>query len=73
MKLTLTESLNKFIESLDETDRAKLVITDNTMESTDPNISDKLFKFGKARLAEVGEEIRAFNKQLREEHPEYFE
>ena len=73
MRLTLNENAKKFIETLDETDKTKLIFTENTVESDDVNISDKLKVYMKNRFSKIGDEIEAFNKQLQAEHPEYFE
>jgi hypothetical protein len=73
MKLDLTESVKKFIETLDETDLAKVTITSDALESDDAAISSKAFEYVKTMLAGIGKEIREYNKQLQAEHPEYFE
>jgi hypothetical protein len=73
MKVKLTESNKHFIDTLCEEDRAKVIVTDDTIESSDESMHDKLMAYHKAKLAEMAEEIRAFNKQLKAEHPEYFE
>ena len=72
MKLTLNENAKKFIDTLDDVDRAKLIITEDTVESDDLGISEKFFDYAKARISKIGDEIRAFNRQLQAEHPEYF-
>ena len=73
MKVRLTESNKGFIETLNDEDRAKVIVTDTTIESDDDTMHDKLLAYHKARLAEMGAEIRAFTDKLRVEHPEYFE
>lgn len=73
MKLELTESVKKFIETLDEADLANATITDDTFESDDEGISNKVFEYVKARLNAAADRIDAINKQLHVEHPEYFE
>ena len=73
MRIKLTENVRKFIDTLDESDLERVNITDDTFESNDEVIRDKLMNHRRARLAEIGADIREFNKQLRAEHPEYFE
>lgn len=73
MKVRLTESNKGFIETLNDEDRAKVIVTDTTIESDDDTMHDKLLAYHKARLAKMGAEIRAFTDKLRVEHPEYFE
>ena len=73
MKVRLTESNKHFIDTLNEADRAKVIITDNTIESDDETMHDKLLAYHKARLAEMGARLKAKTDQLRLEHPEYFE
>lgn len=72
-RIELTDSAKKFIETLDETDLAKITFTENTMEYEDEIISDKLREHIKLRFQAVGDRIRAINEQLKVEHPEYFE
>lgn len=72
MKVKLTENNKHFIDTLNDSDRAKIIVTDSTIESSDESMHDKLMAYHKEKLAEMAEEIRAFNKQLRAEHPEYF-
>lgn len=72
MKLTLTESAKKFIDTLDDTDRAKLIFTENTVESNDKNISNKFFDYAKARLDATASKINTINSEVQAEHPEYF-
>lgn len=73
MRLELTESVKKFIDTLDESDLSKVTITEDALESDDESISNKVFEYVKARLTAAGDRIDAINKQLRVEHPEYFE
>ena len=73
MKLTLNESANKFIDTLDEADRTKLIFTEDTVESDDESIHDKLLAYHKARLTAIGARLRAETEQFKMEHPEYFE
>ena len=73
MKVRLTESNKPFIDTLDEADKAKIIITEDTLEMTDDALHDKLIEYHKVRLAKMREEIEAFTAQLRIEHPEYFE
>ena len=73
MKLTLNESSRKFIDTLDEADRAKLTFTESTVESADESIHDKLLAYHKARLTAIGARLRAETEQFKLEHPEYFE
>jgi hypothetical protein len=73
MRIKLTENIRKFIETLDESDLTKVTITSDIFASDDESIHDKLMDHRRARLAEIGADIREFNKQLRSEHPEYFE
>jgi hypothetical protein len=72
MRLELTERAKKFIETLTEEDLEKVTLTENTFESDDEVIHDKFIDFIKIELAKIKEEITEFNKQLRIEHPEYF-
>ena len=73
MRLELTESVKKFIETLDETDLAKVTITEDALESDSKDISNKVFEYVKVRLAATAAKLDAHNKELRAEHPEYFE
>lgn len=73
MKVRLTESNKHFIDTLDEEDRVKVIVTDTTIESDDDTMHDKLLAYHKARLAEMGVRLKAKTDQLRIEHPEYFE
>ena len=73
MKVRLTESNRHFIDTLDEADKAKIIITEDTLEMTDDALHDKLIEYHKTNLAKMREEIAAFTAQLRIEHPEYFE
>ena len=73
MKVKLTESNKHFVETLDEIDRAKVVVTADTIESEDETMHDKLLAYHKKRLKEMGAEIKAKTDRLRIEHPEYFE
>lgn len=73
MKLELTESAKKFIETLNEEDLTKVTFTGNTMESDDEGISNKFMAYAKERLRKIGEKIAETNARLRVEHPEYFE
>lgn len=73
MKVKLTESNRHFIDTLSDEDRVKLIMTENTLESEDETMHDKLLAYHKARLAEMGAEIKAFTDKLRIEHPEYFD
>lgn len=65
MKLTLTESTKKFIDTLDESDRAKLIFTENTVESNDKAISSKFVDNAKARLATIATKIDSINTEVR--------
>ena len=73
MKLELTESAKKFIETLNEEDLTKVTFTGNTMESDYEGISNKFMAYAKERLRKIGEKIEETNARLRVEHPEYFE
>ena len=73
MKVRLTESNKGFIETLNNEDRAKVIVTDTTIESDDETMHDKLLAYHKSKLVKMGEEIKAFTENLRAEHPEYFE
>lgn len=73
MKVRLTESNKGFVDTLSEEDRAKVIVTDTTIESDDETMHDKLLAYHKARLSEMGAEIKAKTDRLRIEHPEYFE
>jgi hypothetical protein len=72
MKVRLTESNKHFIDTLNEEDRAKVIVTDTTIESEDETMHDKLLAYHKARLSEMGARLKAKTDQLRIEHPEYF-
>ena len=77
MKIKLTENVKNFVETLDKESRAKLVITEDAIESDDEAISVKyrayLFSWAEDRIRQIGDGIREHNKQLRKDHPEYFE
>ena len=73
MKVKLTESNKHFIDTLDEADKAKIIITEDTLEMTDDALHDKLIEYHKTNLNKMRAEIEAFTAQLRVEHPEYFE
>jgi hypothetical protein len=73
MKVRLTESNKYFIETLSDEDKAKVIISDNTIESSDETMHDKLLAYHKVRLAEMGARLKAKTDQLRIDHPEYFE
>ena len=72
MKLTLNESVKKFIDTLDEADHAKLTFNGNIVESSDESIHDKLLAYHKTRLTAMGARIKAETEQFKMEHPEYF-
>ena len=72
MKVRLTESNKHFIDTLNEEDRAKVTVTDTTIESSDETMHDKLLAYHKARLSEMGARLKAKTDQLHIEHPEYF-
>lgn len=73
MRLELTASVRKFIDTLDEFDLIKITVTEDAIESNDKGISNKVFEYAKARLATIAAKLEAYNAQLRIEHPEYFE
>ena len=73
MRVRLTESNKHFIDTLSEADRAKVIVTDATIESDDDTMHDKLLAYHRARLAEMGARLKATTDQLRIDHPEYFE
>lgn len=73
MKVRLTECNKSFVETLAEEDRAKVIVTNDTIESSDETMPDKLLAYYKANLTKMGDEIRALTAKLRVEHPEYFE
>lgn len=73
MKVRLTESNKHFVDTLSEEDRAKVIITENTIESDDDTMHDKLLSYHKARLTKMGDRLKAKTDQLRIEHPEYFD
>ena len=73
MRLELTESVRKFINTLDESDLKKVIITEDALESDDESISKKVFEYAKARLNAAADRVDAINERLRVEHPEYFE
>lgn len=73
MRLALNESSRKFIDALDEVDRAKLIFTEDTVESDDEAINEKFKSHIKARLDAVGARVRSETEQFKIEHPEYFE
>ena len=73
MRLELTESVKKFIDTLDESDLSKVTITEDALESADEGISEKAVEFAKAMLEATAAKLDAYNAQLKIEHPEYFE
>ena len=73
MKVKLTENNKYFVDTLSEEDRAKVTVTESTIESSDERMHDKLLTYHRTRLAEMGARIKAETDQLRIEHPEYFE
>ena len=73
MKIRLTENNKHFVDTLNAEDRAKIVITENTIESSDERMHDKLLAYHRARFAEMNARLKAETDQLRIEHPEYFE
>ena len=73
MKVRLTESNKHFIDTLNEEERARVTVTDTTIESDDETMHDKLLAYYKDRLHAMGERLRVETEQLRLEHPEYFE
>ena len=72
MKVRLTEHNKHCIDTLCEEDRAKVIVTDNTIESSDESMHDKLMAYHKVKLAEMKAELKAETDKLRAEHPEYF-
>ena len=73
MKVRLTECNKHFVETLDEASRAKITVTDSTIESSDETMHDKLLAYYKKRFRDNNAKLRAETEQLRVEHPEYFE
>ena len=73
MRLALTESVKKFIETLDDTDLAKVTITEDALESDSEDISKKVFEYVKTRLSAAADRVDTINAELRVTHPEYFE
>lgn len=73
MRLALTESVKKFIETLDDADLAKVTITEDALESDSEDISKKVFEYVKVRLAAAADRVDTINAELRVTHPEYFE
>jgi hypothetical protein len=73
MKVKLTESNKHFVDTLSEEDRAKVIITENSIESTDESMHDKLLAYHKTKLAALGARMKANTDQFKNEHPEYFE
>ena len=73
MRIKLTESARDFINTLNESDLEKVAVSDKYIESDDEEISNKVFEYVKARLDVAANRIDSINKQLRVEHPEYFE
>ena len=73
MRLALTESVKKFIETLDDTDLTKITITEDALESNSEDISKKVFEYVKTRLSAAADRVDAINAELRVTHPEYFE
>ena len=55
------------------TNQAKLIFTEDAVESDDEGISAKLGLYIKARLTDIGNDIRVTTERFRAEHPEYFE
>ena len=73
MKVRLTECNKHFIETLDDDSKAKITVTDSTIESLDETMHDKLLAYYKKRFQTINAKLRAETEQLRTEHPEYFE
>ncbi len=72
MRLELTESARKFIETLDESELAKATFTETEMESDDPAIAVKFDKYIKDCFEALGDKVRLATAQFKEAHPEYF-
>ena len=76
MKIKLTEQAKRFIESLTDSDKAKLVITEDTVESLDEEMTQRLKDLAidelKSAIHNFGEKAKERNAKLRLEHPEYF-
>ena len=73
MKVKLTENNKHFVDTLSAEDRAKVTVTESTIESSDEHMHDKLLAYHRARLAEIGARLKAETEQFKMEHPEYFE
>ena len=77
MKIKLTERTKSFVESLTEEDKTKVIITEDALESSDEEISQRLRVFAveeiKKAMCEFGEKAREINAKIQLEHPEYFE
>lgn len=73
MKTKLTENLKHFIESLNETERSKIIVTEDTVEFSDESLRHKLRDYHMTRARRIGAELRSLTDQLRVDHPEYFE
>lgn len=72
MKLELTESARKFVDTLDKADLEKVIITEDALESDDPDIYKKFEEHIKARLQAAGDKVRAATAQFKIDYPEYF-
>lgn len=77
MKIKLSEDMKKLIESLNEKDRSKLIITEKTVENKndvkDEELKKILFNFYREKSHKNKAELLELNAKLHKEHPEYFE
>lgn len=76
MKIKVTNKSKRFIESLNSADKAKFIITEETIESSDDEMlkrwEDFLVADFKAKMHEIGKEMTALTTEFQKEHPEYF-
>ncbi len=75
MKIKLTESSKQFINNLNESDKEKLIITEETIESSDENVAIKLRDFARqefrVKIHNKLEKSRKETEIFLREHPEY--
>ena len=69
MKIKLTERTKSFVESLTEEDKTKVIITEDALESSDEEISQRFRIFAieeiKKAMREFGEKAREINAKIK--------
>lgn len=77
MKIKVTNKSKRFIESLNSADKAKFIITEETIESSDDEMlkrwEDYLVADFKSKMHEIGNRVQTINDAFQKEYPEYFE